>query len=77
MSEVLTVKLMNPNEVILSDIGYRMARGGKLTLAEQGMAVLATAALDASRYGPGPAEMRLPQNSLPENVKGALAQYSA
>ena len=77
MSEILTVKPMNINEIILSDLGHRLSGGGKLSMAEQGMAIMATAALDANRFGPGPAEMKLTANPLPENVKGALAQFSA
>lgn len=77
MSEVLGVTPLKTSEVILTDLGSRMSRGSKLTMMEQGMAIMATAAQAADRFGPGPADMKLPENSLPENVKGALAQYSA
>lgn len=77
MSEVLGVTPMKTSEVILTDLGSRMSRGVKLSMVEQGMAMTATASQTADRFGPGPADMKLPDNPLPENVKGALAQFSA
>lgn len=76
-NEIKSVEPMNGYELVMRDMGSRYARGTKLTFIEEGMAMTATAALDAKRFGPTPAEMTLPASSLPENVKGALASYSA
>ena len=73
----LGVTPLNGNEMVMRDMGYRYARGATLTFAEEGMAMVATAAMTANNYGPGPATMKLQRPALPENVKGALAQYSA
>lgn len=63
-------------EIVMRDVGGRYAQGLTLSLAEQDMVMTATAALTAANYGPTPATMKLKPVPLPENVKGALAQYA-
>ena len=75
--ELPGIQLVNANEMVLRDLGSRFARGQKLTLAEQNMAAIATGSVDSNVFGPSPAEMKLPDYSMPEMVKGRLISYVA
>ena len=70
------IKPLNGAELTMRDVGARFSSGFKLTFTEQDMAMSAVAALTADKYGPSPATMQLKPVPLPENVKGALAQYA-
>lgn len=63
------------NENVLRALGRKLGNGGELTLAENLMAMTATARATSDNYGPGPAEMVLQRPELPETVKGVLAHY--
>lgn len=64
-------------QIVMQDLGRLQNSGIPLTLTEQTMAMSAYAALDADRFGPGPANMKLAPMSLPENIKGAIANYAS
>lgn len=64
------------NENVLRALGRKIGSGGELTLAENLMAMTATARVLTDNYGPGPAEMVLQKPELPEQVKGVLAHYT-
>lgn len=64
----------NP-ERVLQTLGRKMGAGAELTMAENLMAMTATAQSTADRYGPGPADMVVQRPELPETVKGVLASY--
>lgn len=68
-------KPMSNPETVLQSLGRKMGTGSELTLAENLMAMTATAASTANRYGPGPADMVVQKPELPETVKGVLASY--
>lgn len=63
------------NENVLRALGRKIGSGSELTLAENFMAMTATARATKNYYGPGPAEMVVQKPELPETVKGVLAQY--
>ncbi len=63
------------NENVLRALGRKIGSGAELTLAENFMAMTATARATKNYYGPGPAEMVVQKPELPETVKGVLAQY--
>lgn len=63
------------NENLLRSLGRKLGSGSTLTLAENLMAMTATARVTADNYGPGPADMVVQQPELPETVKGVLAHY--
>lgn len=63
------------NENVLRALGRKIGSGSELTLAENFMAMTATARATKDYYGPGPAEMVVQKPELPETVKGVLAQY--
>ncbi len=64
----------NP-DIVLTTLGRKIGTGSELTMAENLMAMTATSAATANRYGPGPAEMVVQRPELPETVKGVLASY--
>lgn len=63
------------NENVLRYLGRKVGSGSSLTLAENLMAMTATARATANNYGPGPEEMVIQKPELPETVKGVLAHY--
>lgn len=54
---------------------YR-ANEGRLTKVQDLMALTASAAATRNHYGPTPDTMQLAPDSLPEYVKGLLANYN-
>lgn len=66
---------ISANENVLRSIGRKVGNGSELTLAENLIAMTATAEAIHSNYGPGPTEMVMKKPELPETVKGVLAQY--
>lgn len=62
-------------ESVLTLLGQKYGKGRTLTLCERLMAMSATAATTADRYGPGPEDMVVTPPDLPEDVKGVLANY--
>ena len=60
---------------VLTILGTKLGHGHELTLSERLMAMTATSASVADRYGPGPADMQVAKPELPEMVKGVLASY--
>jgi len=66
--------ISNP-EIVLQSLGRKLGTGATLTMAENLMAMTATSASTANRYGPGPENMVLQRPELPETVKGVLASY--
>lgn len=75
-SNMKLVEPLSSSELVMRDLGRRYSQGVTLSLAEQNMAMMASAALLADRYGPSPATMKLKGMDLPETVKGALASYT-
>lgn len=71
-----TIEPTNKAENVLGILGRKMSSGRELSLAENLMAMTATSAVTADRYGPGPEAMQLNKPELPEVVKGVLANYS-
>ncbi len=69
-------KLPSGAEITLQNLGTRYATGAKLSGVDIGMATLASAQLNAQRFGPGPANMKVTGETVPENVKGVLAQFA-
>lgn len=67
---------MGATENVLRAIGRKVGNGSELTLAENLMAMTATARTTSDYYGPGPAEMTIKKPELPETVKGVLANYT-
>ncbi len=63
-------------ETVLRFVGRRYANGQELTVADRLIAITATAAQDSTKFGPGPAELRLDPPDLPEAVKGALVKQA-
>lgn len=66
---------LSRTERVLDNLGRQIGAGRELTMAENLMAMTATAQTTANRYGPGPADMVLQKPELPETVKGVLASY--
>lgn len=69
-------KPISPNELVLGIVGRKYMSGSSLTLAENLMALSASAGMTANNYGPGPADMVLKKPELPESVKGLLVEYA-
>lgn len=70
------VQPIDVNKNMLGNLGRKMKTGGKLTMAENLMALSASASLTADFYGPGPATMVVKTMELPESVKGMLVEYA-
>ena len=75
MNETI-VKPSTINKDVLSILGRKLKNGNELTMAEDLMAISASAAMTANFYGPGPAEMQVHRPELPESVKGLLIEYA-
>lgn len=75
MVEFTAAQPVDITDNVLTMLGRKMASGHELTLSERLMAMTATAATTADRYGPGPADMVVAPPELPETVKGVLASY--
>ena len=60
----------------MAQIADKMKRGARLTFAEQHLAISSAANMHARTFGPMPEDVRLPDISIPENVKGALAHFA-
>lgn len=73
--EYAAPKTIDSTETVLTMLGQKIGQGHTLTLGERLMAMTATAATTADRYGPGPGDMVLTPPDLPETVKGVLANY--
>ena len=71
-----SVSPLSLSENILTVLGNKLAAGQELTRSERLMALSASGAIVASKYGPGPAEMVLTPPQLPEDVRGLLANYA-
>ncbi len=67
----------NGAELILNETGIRYAAGMKLSGTDIGNAMIATARVDASQFGPGPADMPVNSERVPEHVKGTLVSYAS
>ncbi len=67
----------NGAELMLDDLGTRYASGIKLSGTDIGNAIIATARQNASKFGPGPGEMPIRSEQIPESVKGALVAHSS
>lgn len=74
--EFRSVSPLSLSENILTVLGNKVATGQELTMSERLMALSASGAIVASKYGPGPAEMVLTPPPLPEDVRGLLANYA-
>lgn len=66
---------LSSNENVLRALGRKISHGNELTLAENLMAMTATARVTSDYYGPSPADMQVSKPELPETVKGVLANY--
>ncbi|MDR1778119.1 MAG: hypothetical protein LBR31_09900 [Desulfovibrio sp.] len=64
-----------PNAV-MSMLGSKVASGRDLTMAETLMAYTEVAKARMESYGPSPATMQLKPVPLPEDIRGALANYA-
>ncbi len=64
-------------DMVLENVGNRYVRGGNLTIADENMAMVASAAKSAERFGPSVADFKVSRPELPENVKGTLVEYSS
>ena len=71
-----TVSPLSLSENVLTILGNKLAAGQELTMTERLMALSASGAIIANKYGPGPAEMVLAPPQLPEDVRGLLANYA-
>ncbi len=67
----------NGAELTLSDLGVRFAAGQKLSGTDIGNAIVASARVNASKFGPGPGEMPIRSEQLPESVKGTLVSFAS
>ncbi len=67
----------NGAELMLSELGTRYASGQKLSGTDIGNAIIASARMNASQFGPGPGEMPIRSEQLPESVKGTLVSYAS
>ncbi len=67
----------NGAEMMLSDLGVRYVSGQKLSGVDIGNAIIASARVNASQFGPGPAEMVARPEYIPESVKGALVSFAS
>ncbi len=67
----------NGAELMLDDLGTRYASGIKLSGTDIGNAIIASARINASKFGPGPADMPIRVEQLPESVKGTLISHSS
>ncbi len=67
----------NGAELTLSDLGVRYASGQKLSGTDIGNAIIASARVNAERFGPGPGDMPIRPEQLPESVKGVLVSFSS
>ncbi len=74
--ETLSVSQPSGADLTLQNLGIRQATGAKLSGVDIGMATLAAAQKNAERFGPGPANMKVAGEQIPEYVKGVLAQYA-
>ncbi len=54
----------------------KVAQGGRLTMAEQGIVITNAAKVYSSMFGPSVEDFRLKPMPLPENIKGVLASFS-
>ncbi|WP_308621778.1 hypothetical protein [uncultured Desulfovibrio sp.] len=75
MVEFTAAQPVDITDNVLTMLGRKVGSGHSLTLSERLMAMTATAAATADRYGPGPADMVVTPPELPETVKGVLASY--
>ncbi len=64
------------SEITLGDVGRKYITGAKLSMADENMAMLASAQQNASQYGPDPAEFVVKGPELPETVKGTLVEHA-
>ena len=71
------VQPMDVNRSVLGTLGRKMLSGSTLTLAENLMALSASASVTADYYGPGPDTMVVKTLELPESVKGMLVEYAS
>ncbi len=64
-------------DMALENVGTRYVRGGNLTIADENMAMVASAAKSAERFGPSVADFKVNRPQLPESVKGTLVEYAS
>ncbi len=67
----------NGAELMLDALGTKYASGTKLSGTDIGNAIIATARINASNFGPGPSDMPVREEQIPESVKGALISHSS
>ncbi len=67
----------NGAELMLSDLGVRYAAGRKMSGTDIGNAIIASARVNAAQFGPGPGDMPIRVEQLPESVKGTLVSYAS
>lgn len=68
---------ISSTEQVLNMLGRKLGNGQELSMTESLMAMSAAARSKADVYGPSPATMQLQRPSLPEDVKGLLANYTS
>ncbi len=64
-------------EMVLQDVGRRYVQGSQLSMADENMAMVASAAKNAERFGPTIKDFEISRPQLPENVKGTLVEHSS
>lgn len=60
------------DELLLTSLKNKIARGKELNLIESDMAILASNAVKGNQYGPLPSEMKAGETILPEQVKAMI-----
>ena len=68
----ISVPKVSGDELLLTSLRNKIARGKELNLIESDMAILASNAVKGNQYGPLPSEMEVGQTILPEQVKSMI-----
>lgn len=61
------------SQLVLSSLAQKVSTGSKLTSAEVLLGMVASVVEKGNSFGPGPGNMPLPAQFMPESLKGALA----
>ena len=72
----LTVPTIKGSDLLLHDLGSKVARGVELNSPERVMAISTAAYTESGRYGPTIETFELKPMDLPESTKGVLADYA-
>ncbi|MCR4666607.1 MAG: hypothetical protein K5657_04850 [Desulfovibrio sp.] len=76
MENNLTVPSVKGSDLLLHDLGTKMAHGLELNSPERIMAVSTAAYTESGKFGPTMETFEVHPLDLPESTKGILADYA-